>query len=87
MYLHERKSRWLRNTLARIAVLGSVYALGVYSVYDYAAEEKLKSYNKGFERGLRDTSWKERALQDHTYSRELCTAWWFGAKSSERRLK
>ena len=87
MYLHERKNKWIRNTLARLAVLGVVYALGVYSVYDYTAEEKLKSFNKGFQRGLNDTSWKERALQDQTYSRQLCTAWWFDAKAPERKLK
>lgn len=86
-YLNDNRKPWVRRLLTYIAVLGGVYALGVYSVYDYTAEAKIKSYQKGFDRGINDSSWKERALQDQNYSRQLCTAWWFGSSGTERKLR
>ena len=45
------------------------------------------SFKAGYEEGKRDRTWKQLALQDHQFSRNVCTAWWFGSNATERNLK
>ncbi len=87
MYIKQHKKPIIRPLLVRIAVLSAVFLLGCYwtSVkYDLLVQQ---AYKAGFEAGLNSTSWKDRALSDHKYSTKLCTAWWFQANATERKLR
>ena len=87
MYLNTKAPSRLRIWLVQVALVALSFAGGSYFMYSYAKKAASQAYDIGFNHGVNDATWKERALSDQAYSRKLCTAWWFQAGSTERKLK
>lgn len=83
----DKQPRKRHSLLALTGLLFVCCSLTSYATLLATDPVRLAAFERGYEYGLNDSSWKEKALKDPSYSRRLCSAWWFDSTSLERKLK
>lgn len=84
---YKKKTHPIRNLLATLGILGSMFVLGYYTAVSRLAIAVESAYDSGYKHAIDKQDWKQLALVDREYSTKLCNNWWFTSSIRERKLK